>query len=189
MPLFLLDRDGVVVVNRKDNIKTPAGLQLIPGAAEAIARLNRAGYDVAICTNQPEVARGVMSHEELDAVHEALTAMLAAKGARIGRILCCTCDAKSPRMKPAAGMLQEALANYGARAANTPFVGDQLADLKAAFHAGCPRVLVCTGLGRKALEGGLPQYLEPVAVHDDLAAAVDAHFRNPAGGSDISPTP
>jgi D-glycero-D-manno-heptose 1,7-bisphosphate phosphatase len=81
VPLFLLDRDGVVVVNRKDNIKTPAGLTLIAGAAEAIARLNGAGFDVAICTNQPEVARGVMSHDELDAVHDALTRMVAAKGA------------------------------------------------------------------------------------------------------------
>jgi D-glycero-D-manno-heptose 1,7-bisphosphate phosphatase len=92
-------------------------------------------------------------------------------------------------MKPAAGMLREALASYGVRAADTPFVGDQLADLKAAFHAGCPRVLVRTGLGRTALERGLPQYLEPVAVHDDLAAAVDAHLGNPAGGGGIPPGP
>ena len=189
MPLFLLDRDGVVVVNRKDNIKTPAGLSLIAGAAEAIARLNGAGFDVAICTNQPEVARGAMSREELDAVHEALTGMLAAKGARIGQILCCTCERKNPRMKPGCGMLREALANYGAKAADTPFVGDQLADLKAAFHAGCRRVLVRTGLGRKTLEGGVPQYLEPVAMHDDLAAAVDAHLGNRAERSDIASTP
>lgn len=178
MPLFLLDRDGVVVVNRKDNIKTPAGLALIPGAAEAIVRLGQAGFDVAICTNQPEVARGALSHEELDAVHDALAAMLLAKGARIGRILSCICDRKTPRMKPAGGMLQEALASYGARAADTPFVGDQVDDLKAAFHAGCPRVLVRSGLGKNALEDGLPQYLEPVAVYDDLAAAVDAHLGN-----------
>ena len=155
MPLFLLDRDGVVVVNRKDNIKTPAGLKLIPGAAEAIARLNGAGVDVAICTNQPEVARGAMSHDELDAVHQALTAMLAAKGARIGRILCCTCDRKTPRMKPAAGMLREALANYGAAPTDTPFVGDQLADLKAAFHAGCPRVAGAHRPRPKGPRGGL----------------------------------
>ncbi len=181
MPLFLLDRDGVVVVNRKDNIKTPAGLALIPGAAEAIARLTAAGIDVAICTNQPEVARGAMSHDQLDAVHDALSRMLAAKGARVGRILSCICDRKTPRMKPAAGMLREALANYGARAAETPFVGDQVDDLKAAFHAGCPRVLVRTGLGQRALEDGLPQYLEPVAVYDDLGAAVDAYLGNRAG--------
>ncbi len=67
----VLDRDGVVVVNRRDNIKTPAGLRLIAGAGPAIARLNRAGVTVAICTNQPEVARGVMTRAELDAVHRA----------------------------------------------------------------------------------------------------------------------
>ena len=178
MSLFLLDRDGVVVVNRKDNIKTPAGLVLIPGSAEGIARLNAAGIDVVICTNQPEVARGVMSREELDAVHDALAAMLAAKGARLGRILSCICERKTPRMKPGAGMLREALVSYGARAAETPFVGDQADDLKAAFHAGCPGVLVRTGLGRKALKEGLPDYLQPVAVYDDLAAVVDAHLGN-----------
>jgi D-glycero-D-manno-heptose 1,7-bisphosphate phosphatase len=68
------------------------------------------------------------------------------------------------------------LARFGAVAADTPFVGDQVEDLKAAFHAGCPRVLVRTGLGRKALEDGLPDYVQPVAVYDDLAAAVDAHL-------------
>ena len=176
MPLFLLDRDGVVVVNRKDNIKTPAGLQLIAGAAEAIARLTAAGFDVAICTNQPEVARGAMTHDQLDAVHEALTKMLAARGARIDSIRCCTCERKTPRMKPAAGMLLEALARFGARPADTPFVGDQVEDLKAAFHAGCQRILVRTGLGRKALEEGLPDYVQPVALYDDLSAVVDAHL-------------
>jgi D-glycero-D-manno-heptose 1,7-bisphosphate phosphatase len=176
MPLFLLDRDGVVVVNRKDNIKTPADLELIAGAAEAIARLTGGGFNVAVCTNQPEVARGAMSHDQLDAVHQALTGMLAAKGGRIDSVLCCTCDRKTPRMKPAAGMLREALVRFGAGPADTPFVGDQVDDLKAAFHAGCRRVLVRTGLGTKALEAGLPQYVQPVAVYDDLAAAVDAHL-------------
>jgi len=174
MPLFLLDRDGVVVVNRSTNIKTPAGLQLIAGAARAIARLNQAGFKVAICTNQPEVARGVMSRAE--AVHAALARMLAAEGATVDAVLCCTADVKCPRRKPACGMLAEALARHGASAAETPFVGDQADDLRAAFHAGCRRVLVKTGLGRKTLAQGIPHYVLPVSVHDDLAAAVDAHL-------------
>jgi len=176
MALFLLDRGGGVVVNRRDNIKikTPAGLRLIAGAGPAIARLNRAGVTVAICTNQPEVARGAMTQRQLDVVHDALKAMLAAEGAKIGLILCCSSDRRCPRRKPWAGMLKEALARYGAEAAATPFVGDQADDLKAAFHAGCQRVLVRTGLGRKTLEDGLPAYVQPVSVHDDLAAAVDA---------------
>ncbi len=174
MALFLLDRDGVVVVNRPTNVKTPDQLDLIPGAAEAIARLNGAGFDVAICTNQPEVARGIITRAQLDHVHDGLRRMLAARGARIELVLCCTSTRKCPSMKPSGGMLREALARYGAVAAHTPFVGDQVDDLRAAFHAGCQRVLVRTGLGSKTLAQGLPTYVTPVAVFDDLAGAVDA---------------
>ena len=174
MALFLLDRDGVVVVNRPTNVKVPAQLALIPGAAEAIARLNSAGFQVAICTNQPELARGALSHAELDKVHEALRQMLATRGATVDLILCCGSERKCPRMKPSGGMLREALARYGAVAAQTPFVGDQADDLKAAFHARCSRVLVRTGLGRKTLAQGLPSYVQPVAVFDDLGGAVEA---------------
>ena len=176
MPLFLLDRDGVVIVNRATNVKTADDLELLPGVPEAIARLNGAGYDVAICTNQPELARGVLSKEQLDTVHQALQQMLAARGARVDMILSCGYDHKCPRRKPSGGMLGEALARYRAIPAQTPFVGDQADDLKAAFHAGCRRVLVRTGLGRKALEQGLPPYVGPVAIYDDLAAAVQAHL-------------
>jgi D-glycero-D-manno-heptose 1,7-bisphosphate phosphatase len=76
--------------------------------------------------------------------------------------------------KPAPGMLLEALAAYGASAAETPFVGDQIDDMQAAFHAGCRRVLVRTGLGRKTLADRLPDYVAPFAVFDDLAEAVPA---------------
>ena len=174
MRLCLLDRDGVVIVNRSDNIKRPDQLALIDGAADGIRQLNQAGITVAICTNQPEVGRGAMTRRQLDAVHAALSALLEARGAVVDRIFACTSIFKCPRKKPSAGMLREALAAYGARASETPFVGDQSADLKAAFHAGCRRFLVETGLGRKALASGLPAYVAPVSVHPDLAAAAQA---------------
>ena len=72
MAAILLDRDGVVIVNRATNVKSPRDLELLPGVAEAIARLNSEGFDVALCTNQPEVARGVLSQEQLDCVQKAL---------------------------------------------------------------------------------------------------------------------
>jgi D-glycero-D-manno-heptose 1,7-bisphosphate phosphatase len=86
MRLCLLDRDGVVVVNRRENIKRPDQLTLIDGAAEAIAQLNQAGVTVAICTNQPEVGRGAMTRRELDVVHAGLEAMLRERGAAVDRI-------------------------------------------------------------------------------------------------------
>jgi len=176
MAVILLDRDGVVIVNRATNVKSPSDLELLPGVAEAIARLNGAGFDVAICTNQPEVARGVLTQAQLDDVHEALRRMLASRNAKVDMILFCGYDHKCPRRKPSGGMLREALAHYHMTPGDTPFVGDQADDLKAAFHAGCKRVLVRTGLGSKTLAEGLPQYLSPVAVHDDLAAVVSAQL-------------
>ena len=97
MPAVLLDRDGVVIVNRPTNVKSASDIELLPGAADAIARLNAAGCSVAICTNQPEVARGVLSQADLDTVHRALERMLESHGARVGLILCCGYDRKCPR--------------------------------------------------------------------------------------------
>jgi len=77
-------------------------------------------------------------------------------------------------------MLKEALSHYGAQASDTPFIGDQADDLKAAFHAGCRRILVRTGLGTKALAVGISDYLKPFGVADNLLAAalgiLQGHF-------------
>lgn len=172
--LVLLDRDGVIIVNRSTNVKRPEDIELLPLAAKAIARLNAAGCRVAICTNQPEIARGVMTRADLDRVHDALQAMLAREGAKLETVYCCTKSCKNPWMKPSSGMLRDALRHYGAEARYTPFVGDQADDLKAAFRAGCPRILVQTGLGRKAFEEGLPDYVRPVLVVDNLSEAAEA---------------
>src|SRR4051812_39756177 len=185
MSLFLLDRDGVLVVNRPTNLKTPSDLEMIPGAAEAVARLTDAGFTIVVCTNQSEVARGAMTKAELDAVHDALRQRVTRAGGRIDDILCCTVTRKCPWLKPAGGMLREALRRYGEQPAATAYVGDQADDLKAAFHAGCRRILVRTGLGAETLNDGIADYLQPVAVFDDLASAVDAELAaRPTNGRD-----
>src|SRR6185437_197980 len=103
MRTVLLDRDGVVTINRKYNVKSPSELCLIPGAAKAIARLNRSGVAVALCTNQPEVDKGIIDKRELDAIHRALRIMLARRHARLDLILCCTDDFPSDWRKPSPG--------------------------------------------------------------------------------------
>jgi D-glycero-D-manno-heptose 1,7-bisphosphate phosphatase len=187
--LVLLDRDGVIIVNRRTNIKRPGEIELLPFAAEAIARLNKAGCRVAICTNQPEIARGAMTRDELYQVHSALQAMLAAEGAHLESIFCCTKSCKNPWLKPSCGMLRDALRHFGAEAADTPFVGDQADDLKAAFRAGCPRILVKTGLGRKALEAGIPQYVDPVLIVENIGEAADAILKGMKMSDDLPKEP
>jgi D-glycero-D-manno-heptose 1,7-bisphosphate phosphatase len=176
MRAVLLDRDGVVNVNRKYNVKTPPELCLIEGAAEAISRLNRAGVGVGLCTNQPEVQKGIINRHQLDEIHRVLRTLLARRDAKLDLILCCMDDYRSAWHKPAPGMLFKALRHFGVRAADTFFVGDQLSDLQAAAHARCHPVLVRTGLGRKTEAHGLPNNIGHVSIHDDLAGFVDAYL-------------
>ena len=176
--LILLDRDGVLNVDKGDFVKHPGELEIIPGSARAVARLNQAGVRVAICTNQSVVGRGIIGRDQLDRIHRELAERLAAEGARIDLLLDCTDhpDRPSPRRKPQPAMLLEALRHFGARPADTPMVGDTLRDLQAAQRAGCKRVLVRTGQGRKTQGAGLPEEVLPVTVLEDLAAAVDAYL-------------
>ena len=176
--LFLLARDGVLSVDRDGFVKHPGELQLIEGAARAVARLNEANVRVAVCTNQPVVGRGIIGRDQLDRIHLALRDLLAGQGARLDLLVDCT-DAPhghSTRRKPEPAMLLEVIRHFGAHPAATPMVGTEVADLQAAQRAGCSRVLVRTGKGRDTQGGGLPEEVLPVSVHDDLAAAVDAYL-------------
>jgi D-glycero-D-manno-heptose 1,7-bisphosphate phosphatase len=175
MTLVLLDRDGVLVEERENFVKHPGELVLIPGAAEALARLNRAGHTVAVCTNQSCVGRGIISAAMLDRIHEHLRDRLAEAGARIDALYACPDApwAATERRKPRPGMLREALQRFRADPAATPMVGDTLGDMQAALAAGCRRVLVRTGHGAKTQAAGLPPELAPVAVHADFAAFVE----------------
>lgn len=175
MKLVLLDRDGVLNVDRADYVKNPGELAMLPGAAAAVARLNAAGLLVAVCTNQSPIGRGIFDEAMLARIHDRLRDELARAGARLDAIFHCPDAPGAPSRcrKPAPGMLVDALARFGAVAADTPFVGDSLRDLEAAAALGCPRHLVRTGHGAKIQAAGIPAEVLPVRVHEDLSAAVD----------------
>jgi D-glycero-D-manno-heptose 1,7-bisphosphate phosphatase len=174
--LILLDRDGVLVEEVPNYVKHPGELAMIPGAAAAVARLNRAGHKLAVCTNQSVVGRGIIGLDMLERIHEHLRDQLAREGARLDAIFHCADPpwAATDRRKPGCGMLREALARFRADPAQTPMVGDSLGDMQAALAAGCRRVLLRTGHGAKTQAAGLPPELAPVAVHADLPAFVES---------------
>ncbi len=175
MRLVLIDRDGVLNVDRSDYVKNPGELVLLPGSAAALARLNAAGFVVAACTNQSPIGRGIFDEAMLARIHERLREELAREGARLDAIFHCPDAPGRPSQcrKPAPGMLQEAMRRFRASPSETPFVGDSLTDMQAAHAAGCPRHLVRTGHGAKTQAAGLPAELLPVAVHETFADAVD----------------
>jgi D-glycero-D-manno-heptose 1,7-bisphosphate phosphatase len=180
--LVLLDRDGVINHDRPDSIKNPDEFIMIDGSAKAVARLNAARHQVALVTNQSIIGRGTIDWSMLDRIHEKMTAALAREGAFIDRIYVCP-DAPweaTERRKPGPGMLREALSDFSASAAQTPFVGDSITDMQAALKAGCPRILVRTGKGADVQASGKLNDVLPVKIHEDLADAVAVILGDPA---------
>jgi D-glycero-D-manno-heptose 1,7-bisphosphate phosphatase len=169
MKLLILDRDGVINHDSDAYIKTLDEWIPLPGAVEAIARLSRAGWTVAVATNQSGLARGYYDQAALDAMHARLRQLVAEQGGELGLIVHCPhgpddgCDCRKP--KP--GMLRQIAAHYGVSLAGVWFVGDSSRDLKAALAVGCQPVLVKTGKGLLTLAQPLPA---GTLVFDDLAA-------------------
>ena len=179
--LVLLDRDGVLNVNRDDYVKSASELKMLPGSAAAIARLNNAGHRVAVCTNQSAVGRGIIGEERLAEIHGRLRDELARAGARLDALFHAPDPpwAASDRRKPGPGMLREAMERLRRGREPVLFIGDSLSDLQAALAAGCARILVRTGHGAATQAGGIPPELLPVRVFADLADAVDRLLAEP----------
>lgn len=176
--LVVLDRDGVINRDSRDFVKTADEWLPYPGAPEAIARLSKAGFTVAVATNQSGLARGLFDRRALSAMHRKLRRLVAAKGGRVDRIVVCPHgpDDDCRCRKPKPGLLERLGRYYSVSLEGVPVVGDSLRDLQAAAAAGARPILVRTGNGRKT-ERSLPPELADVEVFDDLPAAVDALIR------------
>lgn len=179
--LVLLDRDGTLITET-GYLLDPAHLVMIPGAAKAVARLNRAGVKVALVTNQSAVGRGWLDEAGLARIHRELGTQLAHEGAHIDLVLAAfehptegegIYRRDSPRRKPNPGMLLEAMAHFAAPAERTCMVGDGARDVLAARRAGCAGILVKTGKGHAELAEARSQLGPALPVTDDLCAAVD----------------
>lgn len=174
MKLIILDRDGVINEDSDAYVKSLAEWLPIPGSIEAIARLSKAGFTVAVATNQSGLARGYFNQATLDAMHTHMQALVAAQGGQIAYIAYCPhinadqCDCRKP--KP--GLLIEIAAHFAADLSEAVVVGDSLRDWQAAAAAGAGYVQVRTGKGERTLaDGRLPSHIE---VFDNLALYVDS---------------
>lgn len=175
-----LDRDGTLI-EEVGHLSAAEQLRVLPGAPEAVKRLNDAGATVVIVTNQPVVARGLIDEETLQHIHAELAARFADKGARFDAVYYCPhhperrsegeqryridCECRKP--KP--GMVLEAARRFGIDLGASFLVGDTTRDMLTARNAGCRGVLVKTGYaGRDGLFNARPD-----AACDDVGAAVD----------------
>jgi D-glycero-D-manno-heptose 1,7-bisphosphate phosphatase len=171
--LVILDRDGVLNVDRVDSVKSPAELVMLPGAAEAVAALNRRGYHVAVATNQSVVGRKTITQDTLDEIHRHLAMALAQAGGVLDRIYVAPDhpDHATSWRKPGPGMLLQAMQDFQTLPQQTVMIGDALRDMQAANAAGCHKILVRTGRGAEISAEDL-RALQPLRIAADLTAAI-----------------
>lgn len=154
---IFLDRDGTInkYVGFLRNIDD---FELIDGVAEAIRKINESGYLAIVVTNQPVIARGEVSFEELEEIHNKMETLLGKEGAYLDAIYYCPhhphkgyegerpelkidCDCRKP--KP--GMLLKAAADFNIDLSRSWMVGDGENDIQAGINAGCKTVLLSNG--------------------------------------------
>ena len=160
-PALFLDRDGVLnedqgYVHRWEDFRW------IPGAKEAVAAFNRAGWLVLVVTNQSGVGRGYYSEEAMHALHARMNADLSEAGAHVDAIYFCPDHPDAPlqryrhpdppNRKPNPGMILQALQDWPIDAERSILVGDKPSDLEAALRAGVRGVLFPGGDLRAFLE-------------------------------------
>lgn len=144
MKLVILGRDGTLNQYRDDHVKAVEELLPLPGALEAVARLNQAGWHTVLATNQPGIGRGLLDMASLTAIHIRLNQLLAEKGGRLDAAFFCphtpeeACDCR----KPLPGLLTQIGERFGVDLANVHMVGASLRDLQTAQAAGCMPHLV-----------------------------------------------
>jgi histidinol-phosphate phosphatase domain len=154
---IFLDRDGTMNVS-KGFISKAEDLELIPGTIEAVKAINKSGALAIVITNQPVIARGECSFEELHNIHNKLKTLLGEKGAFVDDIFYCPhhtdkgFEGEVPELKfdcecrkPKTGMVMKAVEKYNIDLSQSYMVGDSTMDLETARNAGVKSVLVNTG--------------------------------------------
>ena len=177
--LVILDRDGVINEDSAEYIKSIAEWQPIPGSIEAIARLSRSGFTVAVATNQSGLGRGLFTLDDLEAMHHRLREMVETAGGHVAGIFYCphapedNCDCRKPKH----GLIDAIEREFNQSARGAWIIGDTLRDLEAGLSKHCIPVLVLTGKGmatRQKLAGSIEPQWRDLRIFPDLAAAADA---------------
>ena len=194
MKLVILGRDGTLNQYRDDHVKSPEELQPLPGALEAVARLNHAGWHTVLATNQPGIGRGLLDMASLNAVHMRLNQLLAEKGGRLDAAFFCphTPEEGCTCRKPLPGLLEQIAERFGVDLDSVHMVGASLRDLQTAAAAGCVPHLVRGDRLANTDEAQIEELLAQVpgsCQHASLSAFADQlihHERVARGDADSS---
>jgi D-glycero-D-manno-heptose 1,7-bisphosphate phosphatase len=172
-----LDRDGTIIEDA-GYLRDPAGVRLLPGAAQAIRQLNEHGLIVVVATNQSGITRGLLTLDQYRATERRVDELLTLQGARLDAHYFCPhvpelsgpCDCR----KPGSLLYRQAAERFGIDLPRSWWVGDRVRDLLPAKSFGARGILVLTGAGESEASDERAKGFEKVR---DLADAVAVILR------------
>lgn len=172
-PAVFLDRDGVLIENRSDYVRSWEHVEFLPGSAAATQQLSAAGYVIVVVTNQSVVGRGIISREEAGRINQQVLDEVAAQGGKVDAAYMCPHhpDDGCACRKPAPGMLLQAAQELDLDLGQSFMVGDNISDIEAGRNAGVRTVLVRTGLGEEQARRVQEKFNTGLAIVENLSAA------------------
>lgn len=170
-----LDRDGTLNEYVRF-LRGPEEFELLDGVSEAVRKINESGYLAIVVTNQPVIARGEVSYEGLEEIHNKMETLLGLEGAYLDAIYFCphhphsgyegevkelkiVCECR----KPSPGMLVKAAEEFNIDLASSWMIGDSERDIKAGINAGCRTALISAdnvSYGQDVCVGSLKQFVD-----------------------------
>lgn len=179
--LIAIERDGTLNQLPEDFMRSPDDWVPVPGALEAVARLNQAGWRVVVFASQSGLARGLFDMTTVNEVHTRMHKLLAEAGGRVEAVFFCphlpdeACDCKQQD----SGLLKQIAVRSGTPLSSMVVAGGTVPYLKLARDLGCDTHLVLAGRATTEAQAALP---DAVCVHADLMALADALLDQSAAG-------
>ncbi len=176
-PALFLDRDGVIIENRRNYVRAWEDVEIYAQALSALARAAGSPYKIILVTNQSAVGQGIISLETAEDINWRLTGEIEKAGGRVDGIFMCPhapqdrCDCR----KPSPGLIHQAAQALSLDLGRSILIGDALSDLRAGLAAGVGQVaLVRTGRGAEQARSPEIACMATFAVFDTLEEALAA---------------
>ena len=179
-PALFLDRDGVIIENRPNYVRTWSDVSIYPQAVRALKKIEASEYKIFMLTNQSAVGRGIISHSTAAKINKRLVIEIESAGGRVDGVFMCphTPHENCPCRKPQPGMILEAAASSELDLSNSIMIGDALSDIIAGQTAGVGQnVLVYPGRGLAQSNLPLANKISPFLVYENLLDALSDLIR------------
>jgi len=176
MKTVFLDRDGVINENLDNSyVKSWNEFKFIPGAKEAIKKLNEASWNIIVITNQACIGRGLVSAHAIEEINKLMIYEIEHFGGEIKAIYHCPHSPEEHCVcrKPRPGMLLQASNEFDINLTKSYLIGDKISDIQAGIKVGCKTLLVKTGLGERELQKINQCAVSPDFIVTDITEAVD----------------